>query len=113
MHETSIAKNLLEIILEKAKECNANRITKINLKLGEFSGINEHSLKFAFENIIQRTIAKDSTLNINKIPLLGKCRKCEQEFEINKTDFSCPNCGSLKLDIISGEDIYIDNIEIE
>jgi len=54
MHEISIAKNLLEIILEKAKECNANRITKINLKLGEFSGINEYSLKFAFENIIQR-----------------------------------------------------------
>ena len=113
MHETSIAQNLLDIILEKAKECNAKRITKITLKLGEFAGINQDSLKFAFENLTQKTIVEGVIVNIVSLPLLGKCRKCEKEFTINKVEFKCPKCGSLQLDIVSGEDLYVDNIEIE
>ncbi|MEA2022103.1 MAG: hydrogenase maturation nickel metallochaperone HypA [Candidatus Caldatribacteriota bacterium] len=113
MHETSIAKNLLEIILNKARECKATRITKITLKLGEFAGINQDSLKFAFKNITRETIAKGAILEIIQLPLLGKCRKCEEEFKINKEEFKCPKCGSLELDIISGEDLYVNNIEIE
>ena len=113
MHETSIAKNLLNIILSKANENKARKITRITVRLGEFSGINQDSLKFAFNNMTKDTIAKDSVIIIKQIPLLGSCRKCQKKFKINKTEFKCPNCGSLDLDIISGEDIYIDNIEIE
>jgi len=113
MHETSIAKNLLKIVLNKAEECNAKKITKITVQLGEFSGINKDSLKFAFRNITQETIANNSAINIHQLPLLGKCRQCKKEFSINKEEFKCPKCGSVKIDIISGEDIYIDNIEIE
>jgi len=113
MHETSIAKNLLDIILEKANECKASKITAITVKLGEFSGINQESLKFAFNNITLETIAKDASITIDQLPLLGKCRKCGQKFEIESIEFKCPNCGSLELDIISGEEIYVENIEIE
>jgi len=113
MHETSIAQNLLSIILEKAKECNAKRITKVTLKIGEFAGINQESLKFAFKNLTQKSIVERAIVEIIPLPLLGKCRKCEKEFTINREEFKCPKCGCLELDIISGEDLYIDNIEIE
>jgi hydrogenase nickel incorporation protein HypA/HybF len=113
MHEGSIAQNLLTIALEKAKEYKANEITLIRVKVGEFTGVNQAALEFAFDNFSQGTIAEKASLKIISSPLLGKCRKCNKTFEIKKDNFRCSKCHSPEIDIISGEDLYIEDIEIE
>jgi len=113
MHEGSIAQNLLNIAIEKAKEYKANKITLIRVKVGEFTGINQTALEFAFNDFSQDTIAEKASLKIMSSPLLGKCRKCNEVFEIKKDYFKCLKCHSLEIDIISGEDLYIEDIEIE
>ena len=113
MHEGSIAQNLLAIAIEKAKECKANTITLIRVKVGEFVGVNQAALEFAFNNFSQGTIAEKASLKIISSPLLGKCRKCNEVFEIKKDDFKCSKCHNPEIDIISGEDLYIEDIEIE
>ena len=113
MHEGSIAQNLLAIALEKAKEYKASTITLIRVKVGEFSGVNQAALEFAFDNFSQGTIAEKASLKIILSPLLGKCRKCNEVFKIKKVNFKCLKCHSLEIDIISGEDLYIEDIEIE
>ncbi|HZK11722.1 MAG TPA: hydrogenase maturation nickel metallochaperone HypA [Atribacterota bacterium] len=113
MHEGSIVQNLLAIAIEKAKECKANRITLIRIKVGEFSGVNQSALEFAFDNFRQGTIAEKASLKTILSPLLGKCRKCNEVFKIKKDDFKCSKCYSLEIDIISGEDLYVEDIEIE
>ena len=113
MHEGSIAQNLLAIAIEKAKEYKANTITLIRVKVGEFAGVNQAALEFAFDNFSQGTIAEKASLKIILSPLLGKCRKCNEVFRIKKDNFKCSKCHSLDIDIISGEDLYIEDIEIE
>lgn len=113
MHEASIAQNLLEVALEKAKDYKANKITLIRIKVGEFAGVNQEALKFAFENFTKQTIAEKASLQIIPSPLLGKCQECDEVFEIIKNSFKCSKCNSLKIDIISGQDLYIQDIEIE
>ena len=113
MHEGSIAKNLLAIAIEKAKEHKANTITLIRVKVGEFAGVNQSALEFAFNNFSQGTMAEKAALEIISSPLLGKCRKCNKVFKIKKDIFKCSKCDSLEIDIISGEDLYIEDIEIE
>ena len=113
MHEGSIVQNLLAIAIEKAKECKANSITLIRVKVGEFAGVNQSALEFAFDNFRQGTIADKASLKIILSPLLGKCRRCNEIFEIKKDGFKCSKCHSLEVDIISGEDLYIEDIEIE
>jgi len=39
MHEYSITQSLLELALAKANEAKASRITRINLVIGEMSGV--------------------------------------------------------------------------
>lgn len=113
MHEGSIAQNLLGIAIEKATEYKANTITLIRVKVGEFTGVNQVALEFAFDSFSQGTIAEKASLKIISSPLLGKCRKCNEVFKIKKNSFKCPRCLNLEVDIISGEDLYIEDIEIE
>ena len=113
MHEGSIAQNLLAIAIEKAKEYKANTITLIRIKVGEFAGVNQSALEFAFDNFSQGTMAEKASLKITSSPLLGKCRKCNEVFKIKKDNFKCSKCDSLEIDIISGEDLFIEDIEIE
>ena len=49
MHELSIAEELLEIITARASQEGIRKVEKINLRIGEFSGIMPDSLEFAFE----------------------------------------------------------------
>lgn len=113
MHEGSIAQNLLNIALEKAKEHKAKVITMIRVKIGEFSGVNPAALEFAFDHFRQGTIAEKASLKILSSPLLGKCRMCNKIFEIKKENFSCSQCHSPEIDIISGEDLFIEEMKIE
>jgi len=113
MHEGSIAQNLLAIAIEKAEEYKANTITLIRVKVGEFTGVNQSALKFAFDNFSQGTMAGKASLKIISSPLLGKCRNCNEVFKIKKDNFKCTKCHNLEIDIISGEDLYIEDIEIE
>ncbi len=113
MHEGSIAQNLLAIAIERATEYKATSITLINVKVGEFAGVNQSALEFAFENFSQGTIAEKASLKITPSPLLGKCRKCNEVFKIKKDNFKCWKCHCLEIDIISGEDLYIEDIEIK
>ena len=87
MHEASIAQNLIEVALEKAKDYNASKITLIRIKVGEFSGVNQEALKFAFKNFSKKTIAEKASLQIIPSPLLGECRECNEVFEIKKNSF--------------------------
>ena len=113
MHEASIAQNLLEIALDKARDHKAKKITVIRVKVGEFAGVSKAALEFAFENFSQGTIAEKATLKMTSLPLLGHCLRCNEIFKIKKDEFKCLKCNSVEIDIISGQDLYIQDIEIE
>ncbi|MHC5596872.1 MAG: hydrogenase/urease maturation nickel metallochaperone HypA, partial [Nostoc sp.] len=46
------------------------------------------------------------------IPGLGRCRQCGTEIALDKP-FGICNCGSVQLDLITGEELKIKEIEIE
>ena len=51
MHEYSITESVLTMAIEKAKEANASRITRINLVVGDLSGVVGECVRFYFDFI--------------------------------------------------------------
>lgn len=113
MHELSITQNILKLALDTAKENKANKITKINLKIGDFTFVEPECILFYFEQISKNTVAEDAALKIEKIPLKIKCNKCEKESILKDlTLFICSFCKSQDVKIISGRELYIKSIDI-
>ncbi|MDI6782023.1 MAG: hydrogenase maturation nickel metallochaperone HypA [bacterium] len=66
MHEAAIAQSILDMVVDTAKKNNAERITCINLRLGDHACINHDSLMFAFSCMAQGSMAEGAGLIITQ-----------------------------------------------
>jgi len=113
LHELSITENILSIVLERAKEAKASRVSKINLVVGELSGVVDECVEFYFGFLSRDTIAAQASLSFRHPPIQLRCHKCSTVFSPTNHNWTCPNCQERAVEIISGRDLYIESIEIE
>jgi hydrogenase nickel incorporation protein HypA/HybF len=113
MHEASISESILSLALDKAQEAGAKKITRVNLVLGELSGVVGECAQMYFEVLGQKTIAEGAVLAFETKPTALKCRKCAREFLPADHNWACPDCRESNVEIISGRECYMESIEVE
>ena len=113
MHEYSITQSILSIALEKANEAKASKITKINLIIGELSGIVNESVQFYFDFLSKDTLAAEASLAFERTQVRLRCRNCAINFSPDNLEWVCPNCQEPTIEIISGRECYVQSIEVE
>lgn len=113
MHEMAIAQGILELALENAAQHQARIIHKICLKVGKMTGVEPETLQFCFQSLSEGTIAAEAALEIESVPLVGRCRECGQQFAIEEYRFICSFCHSAKVEIISGRELQVDHLEVD
>jgi hydrogenase nickel incorporation protein HypA/HybF len=47
------------------------------------------------------------------VPVTARCRDCDKPFELKEFDWACPVCGGNSMEIISGEELFVESIEVE
>jgi hydrogenase nickel incorporation protein HypA/HybF len=109
MHELGITQNIIAIVTENAQ---GKKVQRVLLEVGKLSAIMPDAIKFCFDICAQGTIVEGAILEILEIPGMAKCRQCGTTFGIDKP-FGICECGSMKLDIITGEELKIKEIEVE
>ena len=116
MHELGEARELFAVVKEKAKEHGLKKITKVKIKRGEASGIESDFLRHSFlDHIFPETLAEGADLEIIVEKVGGVCGDCGAGVDISKDEpaMKCPSCGSYRLEITKGKDVYVDSIEGE
>jgi hydrogenase nickel incorporation protein HypA/HybF len=113
MHEYSIVQSLLDLTEENAKQNNAKKVTKLEIKVGVLSGVEVDLLKTAFDTFKDGTICEDAEFIIHIQPVVVRCKECNEENELQKNEYSCPNCNSQNLEVLDGEEMYLMSLELE
>ena len=113
MHEASISESILSLALDKAQKAGAQKITRVNLVLGELSGVVGECLQMYFEVLSQKTIADGAVLSFETKPATLKCRKCANVFLPADHNWACPDCRESNVEIISGRECYMESIEVD
>ncbi len=111
MHELSIAENIVEIIRENAGD--HHDVKRVRVRIGELAGVVPDSLEFCFGAITSGTPLGQTILEIESVGIVGRCRACGIESEIRDLLFECPGCRGGDLDIISGNDLKVVEIEVD
>lgn len=113
MHEMSIALSIVEAVEARAREERASRISGIDLLIGRLSGIETGSLRFCFSAASKGSLAENAMLTIDEPDGAGECTVCRSRFPVSFYYAECPECGSLAVTIISGEEFQIKSMTIE
>ncbi len=113
MHELPVTQGMLSIALEHAAKADAKKITAINLVIGEMSGIVDDSVQFYFDFVSKDTPAEGASLKFERVPACFRCHECQTTFSPTDRQWTCPQCGELRVEIVAGREFYVDSIEVE
>jgi hydrogenase nickel incorporation protein HypA/HybF len=113
MHELSVTENILDIAVRYARQNEAKRVTNLYLVIGRLASIVDDSVQFYWEIISRDTLCAGSTLHFERLPANLLCLDCSKEYTLNSDLTPCPACGSANVQVTTGEQFYLDSIEIE
>ncbi|HJF85362.1 hydrogenase maturation nickel metallochaperone HypA [Megamonas hypermegale] len=113
MHEMALAEGILDIVLGYADKNEAKKVTEISILVGEMTGVVPESLEFCFDSLSKGTKAQGAKLVLKHIPLVARCLDCGNETKIERYNFTCPNCKSLRMEIVSGRELRVESLEAE
>jgi len=112
MHELAVTEDILRIVTEYAEKGNAERVTDINIVIGELSSFVDDSIQFYFNILSPDTVADGATLHFDRIKTRFRCRNCGTEFEPEERDWTCPECQALGGDVIAGKEFFVESIKV-
>ncbi len=113
MHEMSIVQSMLETALEQAGQHQAKRITRFNIEVSALADESEDSLRFYFESLGAGTLAEGAQVDIVRVPVQARCFDCGHRFSVDAEMHACPNCGSLRLELLAADEFKLVSIDIE
>jgi len=110
MHELTIVQSMLDLCKKFSK---GKEVTKVVVDVGKMAGIEPHFLKESFNVFKEDTICKNAFLDINLIDITIFCNNCQTTSKIDNYNFFCPKCNSDDTKIVTGQELYIQYLEIE
>jgi len=113
MHELSIAMNIIDIAGEYAEKAKAKVVHRIEIEVGELSGVVFEALEFAMENAVKNTILENAKWFIHKISGKVLCENCSYEFDTDNVYTPCPKCGDYRQEIIQGRELRVKSITVD
>ncbi len=113
MHEYSIVQALLDQCEGYANENDAQKITKVVVKIGVMSGVEPHLLEIAFNTFKEKTVCDGAEFVMNIQPVTLTCKACGATSTPEQLHYRCPSCESLEVSVTDGEEMLLMSLEME
>ena len=109
MHEFSIASAVVDTAVRHAA---GRKVTVVSVRFGQLRQIVPDSLAFAFGIVSRETVCESAKLEQELVAARLRCRACAREWEIELPVFRCPTCETADVEVLSGEELEVDSIEV-
>jgi hydrogenase nickel incorporation protein HypA/HybF len=110
MHELAIARAVVDIAERHAR---GRKVVRVEVRVGHLRQVVPDSLRFAFELLTREGALRGAELEIAQVPAAGRCRACGAQSELAELPLACARCGSLDVELTSGEELYVEELEVE
>ncbi|MCI4663040.1 MAG: hydrogenase maturation nickel metallochaperone HypA [Neomegalonema sp.] len=113
MHEMSICEAIRQTLEEQAKAQDFARVTVVRLEIGPLAGVEIEALRFGFDVVMRGSLAEKAALEIIETPASAWCMPCARTVAIEQRFEPCPICASHQLQVTSGDEMRIKELEVE
>lgn len=115
MHEISLVQGLLLQLADLAEDNNMSRVLTVTMKIGPLSGVVEDSFRFGFDILsAEDELVKGAELVIQTTSVTYRCTECNNTEQSSSTKPDCcPECGELFLIPEGGDELVLQQVEME
>lgn len=113
MHEMSLCEGVLQVIEAEAKNQQFTKVKRVVLDIGVLSGVEIPAFEFAFEVVMRGSVAEAAKLEINAIEAQAWCMQCADTITVKERYDACSKCGSYQLQVSSGDEMKIKELEVD
>ena len=113
MRELDVLQSILAKALLKAHESNLKRVKSLQLAIGEICELNQNSIQKHWDELSRGTTAERAQLHFRLINAEVQCMSCFMKYHPLDGKIHCPHCGSYGAKILSGEEFYLEAIELD
>ena len=113
MHELAITQSMFDIVLKQAEQAKAKKVTKINLVIGELTGVVSDCIQFYMDIISKGTVAEGVIVLVKSVPVTAKCLSCGKTITVKEMEWKCPYCGEISLEVTGGKELFVESIEVD
>ena len=104
---------VFDVIDQTLSQHDIKRVLQVKLKVGELTNAEPDALNMAFEAYSKDSLCEGAELIVERVSVRGRCQTCLEEFRIETMLFVCPKCQNAGIDVIQGEELLLESLEVE
>jgi hydrogenase nickel incorporation protein HypA/HybF len=112
VHEASLARKIVNLVLERAEREGARRVVAVHGWIAETEAISISSLEMYFAGHAQGTLAEGARLDFRLKHVKAQCRRCAKRYAPARHVLLCPACGAAEADLLANTGMGVDSIEV-
>lgn len=109
----SVTMSMLRIVEDHMARNNVTRLKRLNIKVGGLTAVEPEQLRFCFVVCTAGTPMEGAVLDIEEVPLAGRCTGCGAEFRMEYFLQSCPACDGPSVIKAAGDELEVVSMEAE
>lgn len=113
MHESSLGRDILRVVVEKATEVGAVKVQLVRGSIAETEWLNPEAIVFHFQAHARGTVAEGARLELTTIWVEADCTSCGERYKPDHHVLLCPSCGSTDGKLLGETGLRIETIAVE
>jgi hydrogenase nickel incorporation protein HypA/HybF len=113
MHESSLARQMVELALARAAADGARAVRRVDAWIAETETLSPESLRLHFARHAQGTAAAQAALTLRLVHVGARCNACAEEYAPEHHLLLCPRCGHAGGTLLGRTGVGIEALEVE
>lgn len=113
MHESSLGRDIVRAVVEKAREAGAKHVRLVRGFVAETEWLNPEAIIFHFNAHARGTVAEGARLELKTSWLEADCKQCGKRYKPDHHVLLCPHCGSTEANVLGEPGLRIESIDVD
>lgn len=113
MHEMSLTESLIELIEGERARSGFARVRAVRLAIGALGHVEQEAMRFCFDAAARGTVVEGARLDIVSVPGEAWCLDCAKTVRLASRADPCPECGRYALQVTGGDDLRLEELEVD
>lgn len=113
MHESSLARQVLSAVLERAQREGARRVRAVRGWIAETEALSPDVVGLHFAQLARGTPAEGARLELDLRHVSARCSECATVYEPDHHLLLCPSCSSTRAEVLGRTGLCIDSMDVE